>query len=343
MLDVDAIHDRRPAGAEPGIFVDRGADDDTLRHPRGELVGGVITSTSTDAGEVGAARRREGGEQRQIAGGDELAHARTDRQRVEDVVKPLAVEALWGGGDTQDFRLREGGEDTPPRVSSRMMTLIDDEKIGRHKMFEPPHQGLHARNLYRMLERRQIAAGDDQRMRHSEGIECPRDLLYDFVTVAADADTIAAPDSTSDDLAEDYGFAATARTLITHTPNTAAELCAQPRQIVDLIGTQHRRHGRCCGRQQIGHELDVAHAPPPKWSISFPQAAGRRSQALTDRVTMVMQAPRPLCSSASQATRPAPMSTTPVPGSLPIEPSGRMNFVLPPGKSNNCALGTTTS
>jgi len=53
--------------------------------------------------------------------------------------------------------------------------------------------------------------------------------------------------------------------------------------------------------------------------------------------------PSPGRSSAVLAISPIPMSTTPVPGSLPIEPSGLTNFVLPFGKSRSSAFGATTS
>jgi len=61
------------------------------------------------------------------------------------------------------------------------------------------------------------------------------------------------------------------------------------------------------------------------------------------RLTTVVQTPSPLRSSASHATRPTPIKAMPLPGSLPIEPSGRMNFVLPAGKQMSWALGRTTA
>jgi hypothetical protein len=57
----------------------------------------------------------------------------------------------------------------------------------------------------------------------------------------------------------------------------------------------------------------------------------------------VMHAPRPDRSRALLAASPAPISTMPLPGSLPIEPSARMNLVLPFGKQSTWALGTTRS
>jgi len=46
-----------------------------------------------------------------------------------------------------------------------------------------------------------------------------------------------------------------------------------------------------------------------------------------------------LLRSAAQAASPIPSNTTPVPGSFPTEPLGRMNFVLPLGKQNSSGFG----
>jgi hypothetical protein len=144
-----------------------------------------------------------------------------------------------------------------------VVTFVDHEKIGRREVLEPSHQGLHARYSYRMLERRRVAAGDDQRMRYAEDIERARNLLYDFVAVGEDADAIAESNRTGNDLREGDRFARPRRGLVADVTNAVAELRAQPCQIVDLVGTQHQRHSQRRRRQQIGRKLKHGARPPP--------------------------------------------------------------------------------
>ena len=68
----------------------------------------------------------------------------------------------------------------------------------------------------------------------------------------------------------------------------------------------------------------AASGPSAFWHRT-PASRRGQGQSLTER-------PRPHRMIASLATTPQPISTTPCPGALPIEPSGRMNFVLPRGK-----------
>ena len=242
--NVDTERDRRRAGTEPRVFVDRGADDNAVAHGGAERVEREVAHAAAHARQIRRPFRSEAGRWRQIALGSQLGDRWSEHHGVEDRAEAFAVQPLRGCGDAEHLGVGRGVEDSAPHARGGVVGFVDDNQVDAVEVIEPPHQGGDGGNLNRRGGILFMARGDELVV-DAEGGERAADLVNDFLTVAEDDDAVVARCGAGDDMGEQDGLSRAGRRLIADPAGASEEAPAQRGKVVLLIRAKHRdRHGR---------------------------------------------------------------------------------------------------
>src|SRR5690348_2843082 len=133
MRDVDGKADSLATLAIAMPMADNVADQIATVHARGKLRLNIVPCADFDAFQIGidgsVVPRLD-----QVLLLDQLGDLRTFNDGVEDAAKPAAVATAWRRSQPNQHRMGISSDDLAISVGRRVVTLVDDEQVGRWQL-----------------------------------------------------------------------------------------------------------------------------------------------------------------------------------------------------------------